>query len=65
VVSFTPGGTARRSKVLGGWVGPKPGLDVLEKRKSLAPAGNRTPIDRSFNLWPSHCTHWATLASSC
>jgi hypothetical protein len=26
-----------------GWVGPRSGLDYMEYRKSLGPAGNRTP----------------------
>jgi hypothetical protein len=30
--------------MLGGWVGPRAGLDVVGKRKSLACAGNRTPV---------------------
>jgi hypothetical protein len=28
---------------VGGWVGPKASLDTTEKKKSLAPAGNRSP----------------------
>jgi hypothetical protein len=28
---------------IGGWVGPRDGLDVVEKRKTSSPAGNRTP----------------------
>jgi len=28
---------------IGGWVGPSAGWDFSEKRKTLAPAGNRTP----------------------
>jgi hypothetical protein len=45
VLSFTPrrlypraGATGTHS--VGGWVGPRPGLGGVKKRKSLAPAGN-------------------------
>jgi hypothetical protein len=34
-----------------GWVGPRAGLDVLEKKKSLARTGLRAP-DR-----PAHCSY--------
>jgi hypothetical protein len=29
---------------IGGWVGPRAGLDAGARRKSSAPAGDRTPI---------------------
>jgi hypothetical protein len=28
---------------IGGWVGPRAGLDAVEKKKYLAPAENQTP----------------------
>jgi hypothetical protein len=47
VLSFTlsrvtPRGRALGVHWIGGWVGPRAGLDAAEKRKSLAPAGNQT-----------------------
>jgi hypothetical protein len=30
---------------IGGWVGPRTGLDDVERRKYLAPTGTRTPTD--------------------
>jgi hypothetical protein len=35
---------------IGGWVGPRAGLDVWEKRKSLAPAGIRAPDHSTHNV---------------
>jgi hypothetical protein len=40
---------------IGGWVGPRFGLDVVYNRKSPVPAGNRTsavlPLDRRVTEW--------------
>jgi hypothetical protein len=44
---LTPGETTPCTNFTGGWVGPKAGLDVMEKRKLLIPIGNRTPAHRS------------------
>jgi hypothetical protein len=41
---FTSGESAHSTNWIGGWVGPRAGLDNVEKRKLLAPAGNRTPV---------------------
>jgi hypothetical protein len=46
VVSFTsgryiPGEGAPGTHWIGGWLVPRAGLDVMEKRKILRPAGNR------------------------
>jgi hypothetical protein len=38
---FTPGKGASGTHWTGGCVGPRGGLDTAEKRKFLAPAGNR------------------------
>jgi hypothetical protein len=43
---FTCGGGARGSHLIG-WAGPRTFKDVMEKRKSLASVGNRTPIPRT------------------
>jgi hypothetical protein len=48
VVSFTsrplyPGETATGTRWMGGWVGSRAGLDVVEKRKSVASARNISP----------------------
>jgi hypothetical protein len=40
---FIPGEIATGTHWMGGWVGPRAGLDAVEKRKSFARAGNRTP----------------------
>jgi hypothetical protein len=34
-IRFTPGERARSSRWIGGWVGPRAGLDPVEKRKIL------------------------------
>jgi hypothetical protein len=39
---FTPGERAPRTQWIGGWVGRRIGLEVLEKRKILDPIGTRT-----------------------
>ena len=38
-----PQGTNLGTRWMGGWIGPRDGMGVLEKRKSPAPAGIRTP----------------------
>jgi hypothetical protein len=41
---FTPREGAPGTHSVGGWVGPRDGLDMVSKRKIPSPAGNRTPI---------------------
>jgi hypothetical protein len=43
VVSLTPLPCTLGTHSIGGWVGPKAGLDPVEKRKYFDSAGNRTP----------------------
>jgi hypothetical protein len=43
---FTPGNLAPRTHWIGGWMGPRAGLDDVEKRKFLA-TGTRTSTSRS------------------
>jgi hypothetical protein len=38
---------------IGGWVGPRTGLDVMEEKKNLALVGHRTPA-----VQPVACTDW-------
>jgi hypothetical protein len=38
---FTPGDTAPNTHFIGGWMGPRAGLDLMEK-KSFSPSWNRT-----------------------
>jgi hypothetical protein len=45
----TPGERATSNHWMGGYVGPKAGLDTLENKKFLALARNRTPISRPFS----------------
>jgi len=40
---FTLGEGTPSTQQTGGWVGPRAGLEPLEKRISLVPAGNGTP----------------------
>jgi hypothetical protein len=40
--ALPPGEVGPGTHWIGGWVGPRAGLDVVEK--SLAPARNRTPV---------------------
>jgi hypothetical protein len=42
-----------------GWVGPRAGLDAIEKRKILVPVGNRTPTGRPSSLQYSRYAYWA------
>jgi hypothetical protein len=39
---FTPRERAPGTPRIGGWVGPRAGLDAVVKRKIPSPAGNRT-----------------------
>jgi hypothetical protein len=57
VVSFTSlalylRGNSPDTHCVGGWVGPRTSLEVMEKRKTLAPAENQTlavhPIARRY-----------------
>jgi len=41
---FTHGKITPDNHSIGGWVGPRAGLDVVEKRNFTVPAGIRTPI---------------------
>jgi hypothetical protein len=45
---------------IGGWVGPRAGLDAVAKRKIPVPGGNRTPVVQptAWTLyWPSYPEH--------
>jgi len=44
---FTPGERVPGTRRVGGWVGPRAGLDAVVKRKTPSPAGNRTPVVQS------------------
>jgi hypothetical protein len=44
---FTPRNRAQDTHRIGGWVGPRAGLEAVEKEKVSAPAGNRNPEPRS------------------
>jgi hypothetical protein len=64
VASFTLRPFYRRTQWIGGWVGPRVGLDVMEKRKipsSRRELNPRTPI---FQYVASSYTGWATPALS-
>jgi hypothetical protein len=39
---FPPGERAPGPLWIGGWLGPRAGLNAMEKRNILVPAGNRT-----------------------
>ena len=65
VISLTPSSsdTLKRmggAQCTGGYVGPRAGMDVSQKRKSHAPAGIRTPdgIDRSQVVKHSNFTYF-------
>jgi hypothetical protein len=47
---FTPGERAPGTHWIGGWVGPRAGLEDVEK--ILDPTGTRTPTPRSFSPQP-------------
>jgi hypothetical protein len=42
---------------IGGWVGPRAGMDAEARRKILSPARDRTPVVQSA---VRHYTGWAT-----
>jgi hypothetical protein len=44
VVSFTRRERAPGTHSMGEWVDPRAGLNMVAKRNSPAPAGNRTPV---------------------
>jgi hypothetical protein len=54
---FTFGDRDRGAHWIGGWVGPRAGLDTVEKRKSLTPVGNRTPVVQPV-AYSSRYTDW-------
>jgi hypothetical protein len=57
---FTPGERTPGTHWIGGWVGPRAGLDEEARRKkSSASVGDRTPVVQSV---VSHYTDWATPA---
>jgi hypothetical protein len=43
----------KRTHWIEGWVGPRVGLDAKARRKTFAPAGERTPVIQSVVI---HCT---------
>jgi hypothetical protein len=51
-----PLGKQPRYPYLGGWVGPRAGLDVWRKEKTYARTGNRTTTPWSSNPDPSRYT---------
>jgi hypothetical protein len=62
-VSFMPWSLYPRKEPrypLGGWVGPRTGLNILEKRKICCPSQHLNP--RSFSLYPSYYTDYAIPA---
>jgi hypothetical protein len=44
---ITIGETSSGTNCIGSWVGPRAGLDIMDKRKSFVPAGNLTPTPPS------------------
>jgi len=51
-----PGVRVPSTHWIGCWVGPRDSLDMMVKRKILAPARNRTPVIQSL--------HWLSYPSS-
>jgi len=45
-VTLPPGKESQGTRWIGGWVGPRAGLDAVAKgiNPFIAPAGNRTPV---------------------
>jgi hypothetical protein len=60
---FTPGVRATGIHWIGGWVGPRAGLDEVEKRKILDPTGTLTPTPR-FRLARSQSLYRLRYPSS-
>jgi hypothetical protein len=46
---------------IGGWMGPRAGLDAVEKIKNLAPDGNRIPAVQSTSLFSDKWQHKFTV----
>jgi hypothetical protein len=46
---FTPGERVPGIHWIGGWVGPRTGMENVEKKKILDPTGTRTPTSRPSN----------------
>jgi hypothetical protein len=53
---FTPWDRVTGTHYIGGWVGPRTGLDDVQKRKNLAPAETGTPTPPPSNPVASRCT---------
>jgi hypothetical protein len=55
---FTPGERTTGTHWIGGWVGPRAGLDAGLEEKTSAPAGDRTPIlqpvVRHYTAWDKY-----------
>jgi hypothetical protein len=58
---FTTGEIAPGTQWIGGWVGPRAGLDVMEKRKNVSPLMQMEPsfLDRPVR---SLVTMWTELS---
>jgi hypothetical protein len=59
LVAFPPGESASATLCVGGLVGPRAALDVIEKRKILPFLGIETP---TFQPITRRYTYWATPA---
>jgi hypothetical protein len=53
LAALPPGTQPPSTHCIGGWMGPTTGLDIMQKRKSLAFAVNQTLILHSASLCPS------------
>jgi hypothetical protein len=58
---FTPGERAPGTRCIGGWVGPRAGVDDVEKKKNLAPSGTRTSVYTDCAPLAPNCVVWTGL----
>jgi hypothetical protein len=59
---FTPMDRAPGKHWIGGWVGPRAGLDTMSKRKIPSPCWESNPDDPIAQSVASHYTDWAIPA---
>jgi hypothetical protein len=64
-VRFTSGERVTGTHWIGGWVGPRAGLDAEAKRTILAPACNRTAVVRRVAYYIIYkCRKWSSLITA-
>ena len=62
IPSALPQGDMSVALGMGGWLGPRSGLNSLKRTKIFFSCREATMITRLSSPWPSHCTDYAIFA---